>query len=105
MHNRQEVAAALHQIARGVEALAEAIAGGDQQAPQEDRVLEVLREWGPRGLDRAEASALFRRHGFSPQAAGGWVRGEWLETRDDGRRYLTDRSWRWMNERSEETDG
>lgn len=49
----------------------------------------------------AEASALFRKHGFSPQAAGGWVRGDWLEVRDDGRRYLTERSLRWRAEQED----
>ncbi|WP_431924702.1 hypothetical protein [Nonomuraea jabiensis] len=38
---------------------------------------------------------MFRKHGFSPQAAGGWARGEWREVHEDGRRYLTDRSLHW----------
>ncbi|GAA0818628.1 hypothetical protein ACFQVD_30580 [Streptosporangium amethystogenes subsp. fukuiense] len=44
---------------------------------------------------------MFRKQGFSPQAAGGWVRGDWLEIRDDGRRYLTDRSLSWPAERGD----
>jgi hypothetical protein len=97
-----EVAAALRQIARGFDALAHAVS--PQATPEDERVAALLRAWGRRGLTRAEASALFRQHGFAPQAAGGWVRGEWIEVRD-GYRYLTDRSHRWLADRSEPGDG
>lgn len=90
-----QVAAALRQISRGLAALADAISS-DPDRSEEDRYLAVIAEWGRRGLDREEASRLFRKHGFSPQAAGGWVRGDWLEVRDDGKRYLTDRSLQWL---------
>ncbi|MEV4012275.1 hypothetical protein AB0J35_17365 [Nonomuraea angiospora] len=53
---------------------------------------------------RAEANALFRKHGFSPKAAGGWARGDWLEVRENGLRYLTDRSLHWLTEQ-ESPDG
>ena len=101
--SRAEVSAALHQIARGFDALADAL--GEPKAPEEKRVLEVLREWDVRGLTRAEASALLRKHGFAPQAAGGWVRGNWIESRADGKRYLTERSRRWAAEQEEPHDG
>jgi len=58
----------------------------------------IVREWDGRGLTRAEASALFRKHGLAPQTAGGWARGDWIESRDDGLRYLTERSRRWLSE-------
>lgn len=90
------IAAALRQIASGFTALADAVAADPAQKPDEDRYRAVIEEWGHRGLTRSEASDLFRRHGFSPQAAGGWVRGDWLEVRDDGRRYLTARSLAWV---------
>jgi len=94
--NYHEVSAAVRQIARGFDALADALAG---QAPAEgERELPALREWGDRGLTRAEASALFRKHGFAPQTAGGWARGDWIESREDGLRYLTGRSQRWLAE-------
>jgi hypothetical protein len=96
------VSAALRQIARGFDALADAL--GEPKAPEQQRVLEVLREWGERGLTRAETSELLRRHGFAPQAAGGWVRGNWIESRDDGKRYLTDRSRHWVAEQKEPID-
>ena len=55
-------------------------------------------KWGDRGLSRAEASALFRKHGFAPQTAGGWARSDWIETRPDGLRYVTESSRRWLAE-------
>jgi hypothetical protein len=101
--SQAEVSAALRQIARGFDALADAL--GEPKAPEEKRVLEVLREWGERGLTRAEASALLRKHGFAPQAAGGWVRGHWIESRADGKRYISERSRRWVAEQEEPHDG
>jgi hypothetical protein len=86
-----EVATALRRVARGLDALADALTGSDQP-PKQSRELALLREWGDRGLTRTEASALFRKHGFAPQTAGGWARGDWIESRDDGRRYITARS-------------
>ncbi|TCP54194.1 hypothetical protein EV191_103237 [Tamaricihabitans halophyticus] len=93
-----DIAAALRQISRGFAALANAVDQDPAGLSESDRYQSVLHEWGHRGLGRAETSALLRKHGFSPQAAGGWVRGEWLETRADGRRYLTARSRRWLAE-------
>ena len=95
-----QTAAALRQIARGFNALADAVA--EEPTPQQARVGAVIREWGQRGLTRDEASALFRAHGFAPQTAGGWARSNWIETRGDGRRYLTEDSLRWLAE--QETD-
>jgi hypothetical protein len=91
-----EIAAALRQIARGFAALADAVAGAPGRPPQEARAANLLREWGDRGLSRGEASALFRKHGFAPQTAGGWARSQWTETRPDGRRYITDSSRQWL---------
>jgi hypothetical protein len=98
MNNQSEVAGALRQIARGFDALADAVAAGPDQPPQEERVFAVLREWGERGLSRDEARTLFRKHGFAPQTAGGWARGDWIEQRDDGLRYITERSRDWVAE-------
>lgn len=105
MENRSEIAAALRQIARSYEALADAVAPASDQPPKESRELALLREWGERGLTRAEASALFRKHGFSPQTAGGWARGDWIESRDDGRRYITGRSHEALAAAEAEGDG
>ncbi|MFB4297974.1 hypothetical protein [Actinomadura sp. NTSP31] len=95
------IAAALRQISAGFAALADAVSADPAEPPEEDRHRALITEWGEQGLTRAEASALFRKHGFSPQAAGGWVRGDWLEVRGDGRRYLTERSLRWRAEQEE----
>jgi len=93
-----QIAAALRQISRGYAALADAIGADPSAASDEERSLALIEEWGGQGLDRPRASALFRRHGFSPQASGGWSRGGWLEIRDDGLRYLTARSSGWAAE-------
>ena len=98
--DEQQVAGALRQIGHGFLALAAALVDPDQPS-EEDRQLALMREWGNRGLTRPEASALFRRHGFAPQAAGGWARGDWLTTSSDDRRYLTERSQQWVAQREE----
>ena len=105
MEGLQDVAAALRQIARGFDALAESIARSPDQPPESARTAAVLREWGDRGLTRSEASALFRRHGFAPQTAGGWTRGDWIETGSDGRRYITHRSRTWLAEQEDADRG
>ena len=81
--------------------LADAVAG--QPSPREERTLGLLAEWGDAGLDREQASALFRRHGFAPQTAGGWSRAAWIETRPDGLRYLTRQSHDWVEEKRKES--
>jgi hypothetical protein len=98
--DRERVAAALRQVSQGYAALADAIAADPAEPAAETRYRELIAEWGERGLTRSQASALFRKHGFSPQAAGGWARGDWLEIRDDGLRYLTERSRSWPGEAS-----
>jgi len=100
----ERVASALRQISKGFADLADALTADPQEIPEEQRHRALLTEWGERGLDRAAASALFRKHGFAPQAAGGWVRGDWLEVREDGRRYLTARSLAWLDEQEAKDD-
>lgn len=96
VENSGEIAAALRQIARGFAALADAIDGASVQSPEPVRAANLLREWGDRGLTRSEASSLFRKHGFAPQTAGGWVRADWIQARPDGRRYVTESSRQWL---------
>lgn len=96
MENPEAIAAALRQIAKGFASLADAVEGQASQSPEPVRAANLLREWGDRGLSRDEASALFRKHGFAPQTAGGWARSDWIETRDDGRRYVTGNSREWL---------
>jgi hypothetical protein len=105
MTDTGEVAAAIRQVAHGLMALADAVAGAVEQRAEPVRALELLREWGERGLTRAEASALFRKYGFAPQTAGGWSRSDWIEIREDGRRYITESSRRWVAEQEIESDG
>jgi hypothetical protein len=95
---KNDIAAALRQIARGFDALADATSDASAQPPEPVRAADLLREWGDRGLSRQEASSLFRKYGFAPQTAGGWARNDWIEMRPDGRRYVTDSSRRWLSE-------
>jgi hypothetical protein len=101
MEGLQDIAAAIRQIARGFDALADAISGTPDQPSESVRAAALLREWGDHGLTRSEASTLFRRHGFAPQTAGGWTRGDWIETRADDRRYITGRSRQWLAEQQD----
>ncbi|GAA4551099.1 hypothetical protein [Amycolatopsis samaneae] len=97
------VQASLRLISRGFAELADAL--GDAEEPGEtERTARVIREWGDRGLGQQEASALFRRHGFAPQTAGGWKRGDWIEIGEDGLRYLTAKSREWIAEHDGETE-
>jgi hypothetical protein len=105
MERRNEVAAALREIAKGFDALARAVAGDEPPAAEEERIRALLTDWGDRGLARAEASALFRKHGFAPQTAGGWARSDWIEMGDDGLRYVTERSKRWLAEQEVNANG
>jgi hypothetical protein len=74
----EKVAAALRQISRGFALLAEAVSAGPEDLSADERYRRIMVEWGDRGLTREEASAPFRKHGFSPQAAGGRSRGDWM---------------------------
>jgi hypothetical protein len=98
MEDLRDIAAAIRQISQGFEALADSIDRSPGPAPKPVRTLALLGEWSDRGLSRAEVSALFRKHGFAPQTAGGWARGDRMETRDDGRRYITASYRRWFAE-------
>lgn len=53
------------------------------------------------GLSRGEASALFRKHCFAPQTAGGWAQSDWIEMRPDGRRYVTVSMRQWLAEQED----
>ena len=106
MESKTEIAAALRQIARGFGMLADAVTRVEGQPVESARAAALLREWGDRGLSRTEASALFRKHGFAPQTAGGWARADWIELRSDGRRYVTESSCEWLSaQKAMEPDG
>lgn len=95
MSREERIAAALCQIAAGCTALADAVTTAEpipEPEPDEARYRALIAEWGGRGLTQDEARDLFRKHGFAPQAMGGWARGRWMELREDGLRYLTERS-------------
>lgn len=75
--------------------LAKAVETGSDE-PAERRYMAALEEWGSHGLSSDEVRQLLRKHGFSAQADGGWARGDWIETKPDGLRYLTRRSMEWI---------
>jgi hypothetical protein len=89
------IAVALRQISRGLDALAEALSGAAGEATQDERYRAVIAEWGDRALTGPESIALMRRHGFAPQAVGGWIKGGWMETGADGLRRMSARSRKW----------
>ncbi|MFI6600422.1 hypothetical protein ACIBHX_29615 [Nonomuraea sp. NPDC050536] len=91
------IQAALRLLAKGLEELAAGL--GDAEPGEDERTAALIEEWGERGLSQSEASALFRKHGFAPQTAGGWARGEWIALGEDGLRYLTAKSHEWLGER------
>lgn len=93
MSREERIAAALCQIAAGCTALAGAVVDAEpDREPDGDPYRALITEWGERGLTQDESRELFRKHGFAPQAIGGWARGRWMELREDGLRYLTERS-------------
>lgn len=66
-------------------------AGGNREARQ----IALIQEWGDRGLTQRQASQLCAKHGQRPQIIGAWTNGEWLEIRNDNRRYLTKKAIEW----------
>lgn len=104
MSREERIAAALCQIAAGCTALADAVIATEPgPEPDEDRYRALIAEWGTRGLTQDESRDLFRRHGFAAQAIGGWARGRWMELREDGLRYLTERSIRLLGDPPDST--
>jgi hypothetical protein len=89
------IAAALRQVSRGLDALADALIGAAGEPTQDERYRAAITEWGDRALTGPESIALLRRHGFRPQAVGGWINGGWMEVGPDGLRRMTARSREW----------
>src|SRR5687768_6620370 len=89
------IAAALRQVSRGLDALADALTGATGEPTQDERYRAAIAEWGDRALTGPESIALLRRHGFAPQAVGGWIKGGWMEAGADGLRRMSARSREW----------
>lgn len=96
--NEEQVRQALKKVAKAVDDLADAFGDSAARPDPWARDKEMIQEWSSRGLNAAEASALCARHGFPGQKVSAWCRGDWAEVRDDGKRYLTERTWRWMED-------
>lgn len=89
------IAAALRQVSRGLDALADALSGVPDEPSQDERYRAAIAEWGERALTGPESIALLRKHGFAPQAVGGWIKGGWMQAGDDGLRRMTAHSLEW----------
>lgn len=90
------IATALRQVGRGLDALADALSGVPVEPSQDERYRAAITEWGERALTGPESIALLRKHGFAPQAVGGWIKGGWMEAGEDGLRRMTARSQEWL---------
>jgi hypothetical protein len=55
------------------------------------------------GLNRAQASAAFKKHGLNPRAFGSWVQGGYL-AREGDRRWLTSKGREWADSHAEEAE-
>ena len=55
------------------------------------------------GLNRAQASAAFKKHGLNPRAFGSWVRSGYL-AREGDRRWLTSKGREWADSHAEEAE-
>jgi hypothetical protein len=96
--DEKALAAAYRQVSRAYAELAVALEGnepGDDKVAREIAVMLEFDRPASRGLNRAEASLAFRRHGFSPRAMGSWIRHGYV-TRDGDRRYMSDKGREWV---------
>jgi hypothetical protein len=94
------IAAALRQVSRSLFDLADLLDGnipGDSGLIA--RHVATLREFDvppERGLSRAQASAVFKKHGLDPRSFGSWVQHGYL-AREDDRRWLTEPGREWAD--------
>jgi hypothetical protein len=91
--DRKTQAAALRAVARGLTdaaAILDATPTDDTRQQRETFLLGEFDQADGHGLTREAASFACKQYGFSPQTSGAWARSGWIETRDDGLRYLTD---------------
>lgn len=96
--DEKALAAAYRQVSRAYAELAVALEGnepGDDKVAREIAVMLEFDRPASRGLNRAEASLAFRRHGFSPRAMGSWIRHGYV-TRDGDRRYMSEKGREWV---------
>jgi hypothetical protein len=98
MTDTTALVAALRKVAAGIQDAIDAI--DDEGGPEKSRAereaafaKEFDRAPGS-GLTKEEALQACKRHGLTPQTVGAWVRGGYIEIRDDDRRYLgKERGW------------
>ena len=92
--------AALRKVAAGVQDVIDVLdTEGSAEKTKKEREIALLMEFdrgSGDGLTRQEALRACKRHGFTPQTVGAWVRGAYLEIRNDDLRYLGDEGRRWL---------
>jgi hypothetical protein len=105
--DERALAAAFRVIVSGFTDAIAALEAPEPEGDQEQREIELMREFDRepgRGLNQAQASLACKRLGFTPQTVGAWVRGGWVEMKDD-RRYLSASGRKWLAERGIPTLG
>jgi hypothetical protein len=94
--------AALRKIGAGIQDLIGALDDeGGAEKTKTEREIALMKEFDRSpgdGLTQVEAVRACKRHGFTPQTVGAWVRGGYLEIRNDELRYLTKEGRRWLEE-------
>jgi hypothetical protein len=101
--NEKAMAAALRQVSRGLAEMA-AVLDGNILGEDLHRRLAVMKRFdvpAGNGLTRAQASLAFSENGYNPKSFGGWVRRGWI-SREDDRRFLTDKGRQWIAEQEQQ---
>jgi hypothetical protein len=103
--NSAAIAATLRQVSRNIADLADLldgnIPGASDRVAREVATLYEFPMSPEHGLNRAQASAAFKKHGLNPRAFGAWVQGGYL-ARDGDRRWLTGRGREWADSHTED---
>jgi hypothetical protein len=87
------MAVALRQVAKGLTEMASVLDGDVPGMERTTRRIALMKRFdvpANQGLDREQASKVFKENGYNPRSFGGWVR-RGLITRVGDRRYLTDK--------------
>lgn len=97
----EALAVAYRQVSRAYAELALALEGNDAAGDKVAREVAAMKEFDVApsdGLNRAQASLAFRRHGISPRAMGPWIRHGWV-AREGDRRFITKKGREWVAEK------
>jgi hypothetical protein len=96
--DNEALASALRQVIKGLQETVAVLEGNVPGRDKRSREIAVAKEFdvpASRGLSRAEASHVFRKHGFDPRGFGSWVRHGYI-TRKGDRRSLSKDGREWL---------